>query len=107
MKAHALRYGKPQRRATKRASDLYDIVRLTTSGTDPLLAAAPWALRAQVREALDDDLADLPAAAASLASSPVEAIRDISLDLLEVVTAQLLARLASQGGESADSTPAY
>ncbi len=94
MKAHALRFGRPERRRRKRASDLYDVVRLTTSSTEELLVGAPWDLRSQVRTALAEDLADLPAAAAVLQGSPVQAIRDISPDLLELVVRTLLSRLA-------------
>lgn len=94
MKAHALRFGRPERRRRKRASDLYDVVRLTTSSTEELLAGAPWDLRTQVRAALSEDLADLPAAAAALQGSTVQAIRDISPDLLELVVTTLLSRLA-------------
>jgi len=94
MKAHALRFGRPERRRLKRASDLYDVVRLTTSSTEELLVGAPWDLRTQVRAALAEDLADLPAAAAVLRGSTVQAIRDISPDLLELVVSTLLSRLA-------------
>lgn len=97
MKAHALRFGRPNRRATKRASDLYDVVRLTTAGTDELLAGARWDLRAQVRSAISEDLADLPAASAVLAGSPVQAIKDISPELLELVVGLLLVRLTEAG----------
>jgi len=94
MKAHALRFGRPQRRATKRSSDLYDVIMLTTAGVDDLLAGAPWALRDQVRDAMADDLADLPAAAAALHGSPVQAINEITADLLDLVVTTLLGRLA-------------
>lgn len=95
MKAHALRFGRPQRRSTKRASDLYDVVRLTTSGTGAILSDAPWDLQAQVRTALAEDLADVPAAAAVLQGSPVSAINDIDVDLLGLVVTTLLDRLAT------------
>lgn len=94
MKAHPLRFGRPERRRPKRASDLYDVVRLTTSSTEELLVGAPWDLRTQVRAALAEDLADLPAAAAVHRGSTVQAIRDISPDLLELVVSTLLSRLA-------------
>lgn len=94
MKAHALRFGRPERRRRKRASDLYDVVRLTTEGTADLLVGSPWDLRAQVRTALVDDLADLPAAAAVLRGSAVQAIREVSPELLELVVGVLLSRLA-------------
>jgi hypothetical protein len=94
MKSHALRFGRPERRRLKRASDLYDVVRLTTAGTADLLVGSPWDLRNQVRAALAADLADLPAAAAVLQGSAVQAIRDISPDLLDLVTGRLLARLS-------------
>lgn len=94
MKAHALRFGRPDRRATKRTSDLYDIVLLSTAGNDDLLTDSPWELRAQVRAALADDLADVPAAAAVLAGSSVPAINEVTLDLLELVVERLLGRLA-------------
>lgn len=93
-KAHALRFGRPERRRRKRASDLFDVVRLTTSSTEELLVGAPWDLRSQVRAALADDLADLPAAAAVLQGSAVQPIRDISPDLLELVVGTLLSRLS-------------
>jgi hypothetical protein len=93
MKAHALCFGSAGRRATKRSSDLYDVIRLTTAGDDDLLVTAPWELRAQVRDALARDLADLQASAAVLAGSPVKAISDVTVDLLELVTATLLERL--------------
>jgi hypothetical protein len=93
-KAHALRFGRPERRRLKRASDLYDVVRLTAAGEADLLLGAPWDLRNQVLAALDADLADLPAASAVLQGSAVQAIRDISPDLLELVIGRLLARLS-------------
>lgn len=93
-KAHALRFGRPERRGLKRSSDLYDVVRLTTAGTADLLVGSPWDLRNQVRAALAADLADLPAASAVLQGSPVQAIREISPDLLELVVGRLLARLS-------------
>ncbi len=94
MKAHALRFARPERRRVKRASDLYDVVRLATAGTEDLLVGAPWDLRNQVLAALAADLADLPAAAAVLQGSAVQAIRDVPPDLLELVVGRLLARLA-------------
>lgn len=93
-KSHALRFGRPGRRRLKRASDLYDVVRLTTASTADLLVGSPWDLRNQVRAALAADLADLPAASAVLQGSAVQAIRDISPDLLELVIGLLLARLS-------------
>lgn len=93
MKAHALRFGRPERRRRKRASDLYDVVRLTTAGTAELLVGAPWDLRTQVRTALAQDLDDLPAAAAVLQGSTVQTIRDISPGLLDLVVGELLSRL--------------
>lgn len=95
MKAHALRFGRPQRRALKRSSDLYDVVRLSTSGTDEVLAGAPWDLQTQVCTALADDLADIPAAAAVLQGSPVPAIKDIDANVLTLVVSTLRRRLAS------------
>lgn len=93
MKAHALRFGRHQRRATKRASDLYDVIRLVTAGADGLLIGAPWALRQQVRDAMAEDLADLPAAFAVLQGSPVQTINEITVDLLDLVVTTLLDRL--------------
>ena len=93
MKAHALRFGRPQRRATKRASDLYDVIRLLTAGADGLLIGAPWALRQQVRDAVAVDLADIPAAFAVLQGSPVHTINEITADLLDLVVTTLLDRL--------------
>ncbi|MGI8754400.1 MAG: nucleotidyl transferase AbiEii/AbiGii toxin family protein [Acidimicrobiales bacterium] len=93
MKAHALRFGRPQRRATKRSSDLYDVIRLVTAGSDGLLIGAPWALRQQVRDAMAEDLADLPAAFAVLQGSLVQTINEITADLLELVVKKLLDRL--------------
>jgi hypothetical protein len=94
MKAQALRFGRPDRRRRKRASDLYDVIRLTTAGTGGLLVGAPWDLRAQVRSALAEDLADLPAASAVLQGSAVQAIRAVSADLLDLVVELLLTRLS-------------
>ena len=70
MKAHALRFGRPERRARKRASDLYDVLRLSALNTEPLLADAPWRLAEQVVEALTADLADRGSAAAVLRGVP-------------------------------------
>ena len=94
MKSHALRFGRPERRRLKRSSDLYDVVRLTTASTADLLVGSPWDLRNQVLAALTADLADVPAAAAVLQGSAVQAIRDISPDLLELVIARLVVRLS-------------
>lgn len=99
MKAHALRFGRPQRRALKRPSDLYDIVRLATAGTEPLLTGAAWGLQEQVRAAIADDLADVPAAAAVLQGSPVQAISEIDADVLGLVVDALLRRLTVSPNE--------
>lgn len=97
MKVHALRFGAKQRRMTKRSSDLYDLVRLTTAGDGQLLSDAPWGLRAQVCGALVADLGlpkDRSAAAAVLRGSPVPTINAITLELLDLVLDRLTARLA-------------
>ncbi len=67
-KAHALRYATKERRATKRASDLYDLYRLLAlhPDADLELAAAPWDLNMQVHAALRRDLAPLDQAVAVL-----------------------------------------
>lgn len=81
MKTHALRFGTAQRRASKRVSDLYDVVRLTLATSDRLLMGTPWQLRYQVLSALTEDLgqsADRSMAAALLRSSPIEQIQSIS-----------------------------
>jgi hypothetical protein len=95
MKAHALRFGRPQRRALKRPSDLYDVVRLTTASAGELLADAHWNLQTHVRTALAEDLADIPAAAAVLQGSPVQAIKDIDANVLALVVDTLLTRLTA------------
>jgi hypothetical protein len=94
MTSLARRFGRPERRRLKRSSDLYDVVRLTTARNADLLVGSPWDLRNQVRAALAADLADVPAAAAVLQGSAVQAIRDISPDLLELVIGRLLDRLS-------------
>lgn len=94
MKAHALRFGRPDRRRNKRASDLYDLVRLMSLDTRDLLIGAPWDLRSQVRTALTEDLADIPTAAADLRRSAVQAIRAIPEDVLESAVEILLTSLA-------------
>jgi len=94
MKAHALRFGRPTRRATKRASDLYDIIRLTTVDAGRLLSHAPWGLREQTHDALSQDLADLPAASAVLARSAIKPISEITPELLRLVVENLIGRLA-------------
>ena len=94
MKAHALCFGRKQRRETKRASDLYDLVRLAAVDDAPVLVDAPWALRRQVREAIGADLEDLASAGAVLRESTVVELRAITESVLELVTRELDARLA-------------
>lgn len=90
MKAHALRFARPERRVTKRASDLYDVLRLSAIATGPLLADAPWSLAAQVKDALSDDLADRGAATATLRSLPGA---DLNEQAVERIVDALLSRL--------------
>lgn len=80
MKAHALRFGRPERRAKKRASDLYDVLRLSALDTDQLLVDAPWDLAAQVNDALTTDLADRGAAAAILRNIPGMDLSETAVD---------------------------
>ena len=70
-----------------------DVIRLVTAGADDLLIGAPWSLRQQVRDAVTEDLADIPAAFAVLPGSPVHTINDITTDLLDLVVTTLLDRL--------------
>ena len=58
------------------------------------LAAAPARPGPTGQVATTADLADLPAASAVLQGSAVQAIRDISPDLLELVIGLLLTRLS-------------
>lgn len=88
-KAHALRFGRPQRRATKRPGDLFDLYRLALDHHDEILAAlstAPWLLRSQVTSALNEDLADVEQVAATLRSSPVAELAAVrSNDVVDVL----------------------
>lgn len=71
MKSHALRWATPQRRSTKRVSDLHDLYRLASLpdiGTE--LDGAPWRLASQAARALTEDLGAGTQAAALLRSSP-------------------------------------
>ncbi len=71
MKSHALRWATPQRRSTKRVSDLHDLYRLASLpdiGTQ--LEGAPWRLASQAARALTEDLGTGTQAAALLRSSP-------------------------------------
>lgn len=82
-KAHALRFGRPQRRATKRPGDLFDLYRLALDHHDEVLAdlsGAPWRLQSQVATALHEDLADLEQASATLRSSPVAELAAVGSD---------------------------
>lgn len=80
MKAHALRFGRPERRATKRASDLFDVLRLSSLGTGRLLADARWDLASQVKDALTTDLADRGSAAAVLRNLPGADLSELAVD---------------------------
>lgn len=95
-KAHALRFGRPQRRATKRPGDLFDLYRLALDHHDEVLASldtAPWHLRRQVASALHEDLADLEQAAATLRSSPAAELAAVGPDDVIDVLGDLLSAL--------------
>ncbi len=95
-KAHALRYARAQRRATKRPGDLFDLYRLALDHHDRLIeeiADAPWRLRAQVAAALNEDLGDMEQAAAALRSSPVAELAAVDANDITDVLTDLLASL--------------
>jgi hypothetical protein len=96
-KAHALRFGRPQRRATKRPGDLFDLYRLALDHHDDVLgglSAAPWELRSQVASALHEDLADLEQAAATLRSSPAAELAAVGSDDVVDVLGDFMTALA-------------
>lgn len=98
-KAHALCFGRRQRRATKRPGDLFDLYRLALDHHDEVLvglSAAPWQLRSQVTAALHEDLADLEQAAASLRSSPAAELAAVSSDDVIDVLGDFMAALAQR-----------
>lgn len=70
MKAHALRFGHPRRRSTKRVSDLADLHRLAAmvdpSSVTRELGTTAWRLDRQVRDALAEDVMSDPELAVAL-----------------------------------------
>lgn len=109
-KAHALRWATPNRRATKRTSDLYDLYRLAepypVSVVGPL-RHAPWNLARQVADALSEDLADLGQAAALLRSSQSPNIAALNADDFVDVVAELIEAIGSSldlGGRAGHTT---
>lgn len=96
-KAHALRYARAQRRATKRPGDLFDLYRLALEHRDAVVTAlggAPWQLGAQVAAALGEDLADLEQVSATLRSSPAAELAVLDEDDVIDVLGDLISSLA-------------
>lgn len=99
MKSHALRFATRERRATKRGSDLHDLLLLSRAATGPVLARAPWDLASQVHEALADDLAKTDELAATLRRSGAPGTDRFTADTTGAMVVQLLARLNSENSE--------
>lgn len=94
MKSHALRWASPQRRSTKRVSDLHDLYRLATlPAIGTALERAPWGLAAQVTRALNDDVGTATQAAALLRSSPAPDIASTDPEEFIDTVLSLVARL--------------
>lgn len=93
MKSHALRFATKGRRATKRSSDLYDLLLMSRNPAGRVLADAPWGLAGQVHEALAEDLANLDELAATLRRSGAPGSDRFTADTTGVIVARLRSRL--------------
>ncbi|MDZ7676697.1 MAG: hypothetical protein U5K30_16720 [Acidimicrobiales bacterium] len=98
MKSHALRWATPQRRSTKRVSDLHDLYRLIgLPEIGDALEGAPWGLAHQVPTALAEDLGNGAQAAALLRSSTAPDIAATDPDDFIETMLTFLTRIARSG----------
>jgi hypothetical protein len=86
MKAHAIGFGRPARRATKRAGDLHDLFELVsaydvTGGLRSALATAPWDLGSLVGDVVRRELLEVPARA----TRQINEVADRRIDAEELV----------------------